>query len=93
MTDTKAFEGVRSTKSLHPTAKVAICLHAASQDDQVVELEPITHEDYLSYEWKEEHIWPSWTYIVHKRKRLANSVRLENASWRQWMKTKNDTHC
>ena len=57
-------------------------------DDNAIENEPTLHVDYLSHEWKEEDIWTSWRYIVARRKVLSNSVRLENASWRTWTKTK-----
>lgn len=60
-----------------------------TQDDQAIESEPTRHVDYLSHEWKEEDIWLSWSYVVHKRCGLANAARLENASWRSWTKTKN----
>jgi hypothetical protein len=45
--------------------------------------------DYLSHEWKEEDIWLSWSYVVHRRGGLSNATRLENASWRSWVKAKN----
>ena len=57
-------------------------------DDHAVEREPTRHVDYLSHDWKEEDIWTSWRYIVHRRKHIPQSVRLENASWRTWMKAK-----
>lgn len=61
----------------------------STQDDQAVEVEPTRHVDYLSHEWKEEDIWRSWSYVVHRRGNLANGTRLENASWRSWVKAKN----
>ena len=61
-----------------------------ASDDQAIEDEPTRHVDYLSHEWKEEDIWSSWRYIVTKRKVYSNSVRLENASWRTWVKAKNN---
>lgn len=60
----------------------------AVNDDQAVEDQPTRHVDYLSHEWREEDLWSSWRYIVARRKVYANSVRLENASWRTWAKTK-----
>ena len=58
-------------------------------DDQAVEDQPTRHVDYLSHDWKEEEdIWSSWRYIVARRNVYNNSVRLENASWRTWTKTK-----
>lgn len=61
----------------------------STQDDQAIEIEPTRHVDYLSHEWKEEDIWRSWSYVVHRRGNLANGTRLENASWRSWVKAKN----
>ncbi|RVX69197.1 hypothetical protein B0A52_07173 [Exophiala mesophila] len=60
-----------------------------TRDDQAIEAEPTSHVDYLSHEWKEEDIWRSWSYVVHRRGNLANGTRLENASWRSWVKAKN----
>jgi Fungal protein of unknown function (DUF1752) len=60
----------------------------AVNDDQAVEDQPTRHVDYLSHEWREQDLWSSWRYIVARRKIYANSVRLENASWRTWAKTK-----
>ena len=59
-------------------------------DDQALEAEPTRHVDYLSHEWREEDIWSSWRYIVHRREKINNSTRLENASWRTWTKAKNN---
>lgn len=58
-------------------------------DDQAIEDQPTRHVDYLSHEWKaEEDIWSSWRYIVARRNVYSNGMRLENASWRTWAKTK-----
>ena len=59
------------------------------KDDHAVVSEPSRHVDYLSHDWKEEDIWSSWSYVVHRRKEINNSTRLENASWRTWTKSKN----
>ncbi|RMZ78515.1 hypothetical protein DV737_g3797, partial [Chaetothyriales sp. CBS 132003] len=59
-----------------------------AKDDHAVNPEPTRHVDYLSHDWREEDIWASWSYIVHRRKDINNSTRLENASWRTWVKTK-----
>ncbi|KAI1279935.1 hypothetical protein F5Y07DRAFT_387180 [Xylaria sp. FL0933] len=59
-----------------------------AEDDTAVAHHPTQHVDYLSYNWKEEDIWSSWRYIISKRADFANSARLENASWRTWMKAK-----
>lgn len=57
-------------------------------DDTAVGHQPTQHVDYLAHNWKEEDIWSSWRYIVSRRGECNNSERLENASWRTWMKIK-----
>ncbi|EPS40910.1 hypothetical protein H072_5179 [Dactylellina haptotyla CBS 200.50] len=59
-------------------------------DDITLQEEPSRHVDYLSHNWKEEDIWASWRYMIGKRKVYDNAARLENASWRTWMKAKNN---
>lgn len=61
-----------------------------AEDDTAVRIPPSRHVDYLSHNWKEEDIWSSWKLIVSKRNAYNNSSRLENASWRTWMKAKNN---
>ncbi|CAG9940601.1 unnamed protein product [Clonostachys rosea f. rosea IK726] len=63
-----------------------VTVHA--EDDSAVSSKPSRHVDYLSHEWKEEDIWSSWRYIVTRRGEFEHSGRLENASWRTWMKVK-----
>ncbi|KAI5466624.1 hypothetical protein BGZ63DRAFT_2871 [Mariannaea sp. PMI_226] len=61
-----------------------------AEDDTAVTSKPSRQVDYLSHDWKEEDIWSSWRYIVTRRGEFSNSARLENASWRTWMKAKNN---
>lgn len=61
-----------------------------AEDDTAVSIRPSKQVDYLSHEWREEDIWSSWRYIVNRRGEFPNSERLENASWRTWMKSKNN---
>lgn len=61
-----------------------------AEDDTAVSTRPSRQVDYLSHEWREEDIWSSWRYIVSRRGEYPNSERLENASWRTWMKSKNN---
>lgn len=61
-----------------------------AEDDTAVVSHPSRQVDYLSHDWKEEDIWSSWRYVVSRRGEFANSARLENASWRTWMKAKNN---
>ncbi|TID04558.1 Uncharacterized protein CH35J_002485 [Colletotrichum higginsianum] len=60
-----------------------------AEDDTAVRAQPSRHVDYLSHNWKEEDIWSSWKFIVSRRSEYSNAARLENASWRTWMKAKN----
>lgn len=53
-------------------------------DDTDIQLEPSRHVDYLSHQWDVSDISKSWRYVIQKRKDVANSARLENASWRTW---------
>lgn len=59
-----------------------------AEDDTAIRNQPSRHVDYLSHNWREEDIWCSWQLIVSKRGCYSNSARLENASWRTWMKAK-----
>ncbi|KAL3588206.1 protein phosphatase regulator [Fusarium poae] len=61
-----------------------------AEDDTAVSSRPSRQVDYLSHEWREEDIWSSWRYVVTRRGEFPNSARLENASWRAWIKAKNN---
>lgn len=61
-----------------------------AEDDAAVSSRPSRQVDYLCHDWREEDIWSSWRYIISKRGEFANSARLENASWRAWMKASNN---
>jgi hypothetical protein len=65
-------------------------LQDRAEDDIAVRAQPSRHVDYLSHNWREEDIWSSWKLIVSRRGDYNNSARLENASWRTWMKAKNN---
>ncbi|KAF2967784.1 hypothetical protein GQX73_g5842 [Xylaria multiplex] len=78
-------EDVTSADTSRPGSPVA---PEHAEDDTAVKRHPTHHVDYLSHDWKEEDIWSSWRYIVSKRTEYANAARLENASWRTWMKAK-----
>ncbi|KAL1880181.1 hypothetical protein VTK73DRAFT_6212 [Phialemonium thermophilum] len=60
-----------------------------AEDDISVRVQPSRHVDYLSHNWREEDIWSSWKLVVSRRGDYSNAARLENASWRTWMKSKN----
>ncbi|KAH7145992.1 hypothetical protein EDB81DRAFT_483257 [Dactylonectria macrodidyma] len=59
-----------------------------AEDDSALKAGPWKQVDYLSHDWKEEDIWSSWKYITTRRREYSNSSRLENASWRAWIKCK-----
>ncbi|KAI8412290.1 hypothetical protein FOFC_08920, partial [Fusarium oxysporum] len=61
-----------------------------TKDDMAVSSKPSRQVDYLSHNWREEDIWSSWRYILMRRGELPNSIRLENAVWRAWVKAKNN---
>jgi len=61
-----------------------------AEDDIAIKAQPSRHVDYLSHNWREEDIWSSWKHIVSRRGDYSNAARLENASWRTWMKAKNN---
>ncbi|ODV98273.1 hypothetical protein PACTADRAFT_31675 [Pachysolen tannophilus NRRL Y-2460] len=70
------------------SSSVLVSPELLPHDDNDLIYEPQSHVDYLSHDWKESDISKSWKYIVMKRKDVANSARLENASWRTWAQAK-----
>ena len=79
---------VNSRSSARLSRSKAIYEANSTEDDTAVRTEPTAHVDYLSHIWAEEDIWASWRYIISKRKVFDNSMRLENAVWRSWTKSK-----
>ncbi|CDK25688.1 unnamed protein product [Kuraishia capsulata CBS 1993] len=80
-----------SNKNHIPSAQISsdgriLSLH----DDTEMVYEPTRHVDYLSHNWKESDISKSWRYVILRRKDVANSARLENASWRTWAQARNN---
>lgn len=69
---------------LPPLVPTEVQLH----DDNDLGYEPLRHVDYLLHNWQETDIHKLWRYIVGRRKEMANSARLENASWRTWAQAK-----
>lgn len=76
-----------STCTSRPESPV---LFERAEDDLALRTQPSRHVDYLSHNWREEDIWSSWKHIVTRRGEYTNSARLENASWRTWVKAKNN---
>ncbi|KAL7923199.1 heterokaryon incompatibility domain-containing protein [Trichoderma austrokoningii] len=74
-------------QTLH--AKSADIIEQA-KDDTAASTRPRHNVDYLSQDWKKEDIWSSWRYITSNRDQFGNSARLENASWRNWIKVRNN---
>ena len=89
LTDRPIPQATQDIPSSHPATPPPHDPSQPPKDDHAVVAEPTRHVDYLSHEWLEEDIWSSWSYIIHRRKVINNSTRLENASWRSWMKSKN----
>jgi hypothetical protein len=75
-----------STDASRPESPDIVVDHA--EDDTAIRAQPTRHVDYLSHNWREEDIWSSWQFIVSRRGTYSNSARLENASWRTWIKNK-----
>lgn len=46
--------------------------------------------DYLSGNWTEEEVLTLWKHIISDRREYDIDVRLENASWRMWIKIKDE---
>jgi hypothetical protein len=70
---------------LRPITQVLI---ERPEDDTAARMLPVRHVDYLSHEWSEEDLWSTWKHIVSERSAYDNSMRLENATWRSWEKTR-----
>ncbi|KAF5092948.1 hypothetical protein D0Z00_004322 [Geotrichum galactomycetum] len=80
---------VHHSPSLSPSSSISGTPDLTGvHDDSDLQYEPSRHVDYLSHDWKESDISACWRNIVSKRKDVANSARLENASWRTWTKAK-----
>lgn len=80
-----------NTISNPETPESSCDLTGGAVDDTAVGAQPTRHVDYLSHDWKEEDIWSSWKHIISNRDGFGgNSARLENASWRTWIKAKNN---
>lgn len=59
------------------------------KDDSEVPIASSSSVDYLSHEWSDKDIGPSWK-AVSAAKSLINKGRLENGIWRAWTKFKNN---
>ncbi|KAI9004856.1 hypothetical protein CLU79DRAFT_724048 [Phycomyces nitens] len=68
--------------------------HAIADDDfephQLNVRLPEVCVDYLSYKFDEMDLAASWRVMTKKKKTVVDGIRLENASWRTWAKTKNN---
>ncbi|KAE8271094.1 hypothetical protein A4X09_0g1255 [Tilletia walkeri] len=75
-----------SAPAPYPTVSSSI---PAPDDAQIVPSHrlPSICVDYLSHQWaRDEDVWNSWKAMTKSKNEIANGVRLENASWRTWMK-------
>ncbi|KAI8714814.1 HET domain-containing protein [Fusarium sp. LHS14.1] len=59
------------------------------KDDSEVPFASSSSIDYLSHEWSDKDVGPSWK-AVSSMKSLNNKDRLENVIWRAWTKFKNN---
>ncbi|KAL2677275.1 hypothetical protein Neosp_011044 [[Neocosmospora] mangrovei] len=59
------------------------------KDDSEVPVVSSRSVDYLSHEWTDEELGPSWK-ALSSMKSLNNRDRLENVIWRAWTKFKNN---
>ncbi|KAL5492563.1 hypothetical protein ACEPAI_4010 [Sanghuangporus weigelae] len=66
-----------------------VSVTAGMPDDAALQPLPRGQVDYLSHDWAEEDVWRSWRSMTKQKHEIANGVRLENASWRTWMKQRN----
>jgi hypothetical protein len=57
-----------------------------TRDDTSMRQRPPCYVDYFSHDWNHETIQQSWRYIALNINEYDNAVRLENASWRIWIK-------
>lgn len=75
--------------STAPSAVINNLLHDDIELNDVKNA-PREHVDYLTHKWDVDEISKSWKYVVERRTGVADSIRLENASWRTWAQTKNN---
>lgn len=70
-----------------PAPYPAVANNAPAPDDAQIESKtPTVCVDYLSHQWTDEDVWSSWKAMTKQKDKIANGVRLENASWRTWAK-------
>lgn len=67
-----------------------VSVTAGMPDDAALQPLPRGQVDYLSHKWVEEDVWRSWRNMTKQKNEIANGMRLENASWRTWMKQRNN---
>ncbi|ORY81890.1 hypothetical protein BCR37DRAFT_22861 [Protomyces lactucae-debilis] len=78
-------ESPESSRSSSPSLNILV-----PSDDIAIKVDPDRHVDYLSHEWTENDIWVSWRQVTKQKAFLQSGVRLENASWRTWAKSRNN---
>ncbi|KAL3427237.1 protein phosphatase type 1 complex subunit Hex2/Reg1 [Phlyctema vagabunda] len=59
-----------------------------AEDDTSIHGVPTKHVDYLTHCWHEEELSNTWKHLKFRKRSYNNIARLENASWRLWVKTK-----
>ncbi|EPY49640.1 protein phosphatase regulatory subunit Reg1 [Schizosaccharomyces cryophilus OY26] len=81
-----SLKDIQPDPDLSSLPKVQLMLLGA--DDSEIKKNALTQVDYLSHDWKETDIWASWREITKSKNNYENGLRLENASWRSWIKYK-----
>ncbi|KAF4965615.1 hypothetical protein FSARC_6602 [Fusarium sarcochroum] len=61
-----------------------------AKDDMALKLEPSRHVDFLTYDWEDGQLLASWRHTSAQVSKIPFYARLENASWRSWMKLTNN---
>ncbi|EPX75000.1 protein phosphatase regulatory subunit Reg1 [Schizosaccharomyces octosporus yFS286] len=81
-----SFKDIQPNSDLASLPRIQLMLLGA--DDSEIKKNALTQVDYLSHEWSETDIWASWREITKSKNSYENGLRLENASWRSWIKYK-----
>ncbi|WBW72659.1 serine/threonine protein phosphatase PP1 regulatory subunit Reg1 [Schizosaccharomyces osmophilus] len=81
-----SFKDIQPDPDLASLPRIQLMLLGA--DDSEIKKNALTQVDYLSHDWNETDIWASWREITKSKDSYENGLRLENASWRSWIKYK-----
>ncbi|RSL85585.1 hypothetical protein CDV31_016539 [Fusarium ambrosium] len=82
-------ESVSHPQITHASGLLAPDDQPRCKDDSELPIASNYSVDYLSHEWTDEDIGPSWK-AISSTKSLTNKERLQNVVWRTWTKFKNN---